>query len=65
LQVGRIAGLIYGVDLLGSFLGCLLVGLIFIPSLGIYQTLFILALVNLTAILPFIISWPPSAVPET
>jgi spermidine synthase len=59
LQVGRIAGLVYGVDLLGSFLGCLLVGLVFIPSLGIYQTLFILASVNLTAILPFIISWQP------
>jgi spermidine synthase len=54
LQVGPIAGLLYGVDLLGSFLGCLLAGLVFIPSLGIYQTLFILALLNLTAILPFI-----------
>jgi spermidine synthase len=57
-RVGPVAGLIYGVDLLGSFLGCLLVGLVFIPSVGILQTLFILALLNLTAILPFIISWP-------
>jgi spermidine synthase len=57
-QVGPVAGLIYGVDLLGSFLGCLLVGLVFIPSVGILQTLFILALLNFTAILPFIISWP-------
>ena len=57
-QVGPTAGLVYAVDLLGSFLGCLLVGLVFIPSMGIYQTLFILALINLTAILPFIISWP-------
>jgi len=64
-QVGPIAGLLYGVDLLGSFLGCLLVGLVFIPAMGIYQTLFLLALVNLTAIFPFIISWPTTAVPET
>ena len=63
-RVGRVAGLIYAVDLLGSFLGCLLVGLVFIPSVGILQTLMILALVNISAILPFIISWPPSAVLE-
>ncbi|MGD8994009.1 MAG: fused MFS/spermidine synthase [Syntrophobacterales bacterium] len=57
-QVGPTAGLVYAIDLLGSFLGCLSVGLVFIPSMGIYQTLFILALINLTAILPFIIRWP-------
>ena len=57
-RVGPGAGLIYGVDLLGSFLGCLLVGLVLIPSVGILQTLFILALLNLTAVMPFIISWP-------
>jgi spermidine synthase len=57
-RVGPVAGLIYSVDLLGSFLGCLLVGLVFIPSVGILQTLLILALLNLTATLPFIISWP-------
>jgi spermidine synthase len=56
--VGPVAGLIYSVDLLGSFLGCLLVGLVFIPSVGILQTLFILALLNFMATLPFIISWP-------
>jgi len=58
LRVGPVAGLIYGVDLFGSFLGCLLVGLVLIPSVGILQTLFILALLNLTAVMPFIISWP-------
>jgi spermidine synthase len=63
-RVGRVAGLIYAVDLLGSFLGCLLVGLVFIPSVGILQTLMILALVNISAILPFIISWPTTAVLE-
>jgi spermidine synthase len=57
-RVGPVAGLIYGVDLLGSFLGCLLVGLVLIPSVGILQALFILALLNLTAVMPFFISWP-------
>jgi spermidine synthase len=56
LKVGRIAGLIYGVDLLGSFLGCLLVGLVFIPLMGIIQSLVILALVNITAVLPLTVS---------
>ena len=51
-QVGRSAGLIYGVDLLGSFLGCILVGLILIPLVGILQSLAILALINSSAILP-------------
>ena len=64
-QVGPTAGLVYGVDLLGSFLGCLLVGLVFIPAMGILQSLGILALLNMTAILPFIISWPTTAVLET
>jgi spermidine synthase len=64
-RVGPVAGLIYGVDLLGSFLGCLLVGLVFIPSVGILQTLFILALLNLTATLPFIICWPAKSKLDT
>jgi predicted membrane-bound spermidine synthase len=46
------------VDLLGSFLGCLLVGLVFIPAVGILQSLFMLAVLNLTAVIPFVISWP-------
>ena len=53
-QVGTAAGTIYAIDLLGSFLGCLLVGLVLIPLVGILQTLFVLALVNLTAIVPLI-----------
>ena len=59
-RVGQVAGLIYGVDLLGSFLGCLLVGLVLIPSAGILQALFILALLNLAAVMPFFIAWPES-----
>ncbi|UCG13364.1 MAG: fused MFS/spermidine synthase [Deltaproteobacteria bacterium] len=53
-KVGSTAGLIYGVDLLGSFVGCLLVGLILIPLTGIVQTLILLALVNLTATVPLL-----------
>ncbi len=55
-QVGRTAGLIYAVDLSGSFLGCLLVGLVLIPVAGILQTLMFLALVNLTAVLPLLVT---------
>jgi len=57
-RVGRIAGLIYGIDLLGAFLGCLLVGLVLIPLAGILQTLFVLAAINLTATFPIILSGP-------
>ncbi|MFP3870754.1 MAG: fused MFS/spermidine synthase [Syntrophobacteria bacterium] len=49
--VGRTAGLIYAVDLLGSFLGSLTVGLLLIPIAGILQSLAILAVANVTAIL--------------
>jgi spermidine synthase len=55
-HVGPTAGLVYGVDLLGSFLGCLLVGLVFIPAMGILQSLGILALLNMTAVLPLTVS---------
>ena len=57
-RVGPVAGLIYGVDLFGSFLGGLLMGLVMIPSAGILQTPIILALLNLTAVMAFVISWP-------
>ena len=60
-QVGTTAGMIYAIDLLGSFLGCLLAGLILIPLLGILQTLFVLALINLTAIIPLIGVAPSAA----
>jgi spermidine synthase len=56
--VGSTAGLIYGADLLGAFLGCLVVGLVLIPAVGMLQTLFVLAVVNLIATIPFILSSP-------
>jgi spermidine synthase len=59
IGVGSTAGLIYGIELLGAFLGCLMVGLVFIPAVGILQTLFVLAVVNLMATIPLILSsWP-------
>ena len=48
-HVGRTAGLIYAVDLMGSVLGCLLAGLFFVPLVGIVQALVILAVVNVSA----------------
>jgi spermidine synthase len=49
-QVGRTAGWLYAVDLLGSTLGSLLVGLVLIPVVGVLQSLVVLALFNLTAL---------------
>jgi len=56
--VVRTAGTLYAADLLGAFLGSLLVGVIMVPALGILQTLAViiflkttgLALIRLTAL---------------
>lgn len=45
-KVGRIAGLSYGLDLLGSCLGALLTGAILIPVLGITKTCLLVAGMN-------------------
>lgn len=50
-EVGRVAGLSYGVDLFGSCLGALLTGAILIPILGIPRTCLAISLINL-AVLP-------------
>jgi predicted membrane-bound spermidine synthase len=47
--ISRTGGLIYGVDLLGSCLGALLVSAFWVPILGIVQTCFAIALFNLVA----------------
>jgi spermidine synthase len=49
-QVGRTAGWLYAFDLLGSTLGSLLVGLVLIPVVGALQSLAVLALFNLAAL---------------
>ena len=43
----RAAGILYGVDLIGSGLGALITAIIFIPILGIVFTLFIFTVLNI------------------
>lgn len=57
-EVGRIAGLSYGMDLLGACLGAFLAAIFFIPILGILKTCWLTALVNLTVLALLIISAP-------
>jgi len=45
-RVGRTAGMIYGLDLLGSCLGALLVGAILVPALGVLWTCWWMAAMN-------------------
>lgn len=46
-DVGKTTGLLYGVDLLGSCAGGLIVGIILIPILGIIQTCVLLGVINI------------------
>lgn len=55
-EIGRIAGLSYGMDLLGSCLGAILVAIFLIPILGIAKTCWLTAVVNLTVLALLIIS---------
>jgi spermidine synthase len=45
-EMGRVAGLTYGLDLLGACLGSLLAAAFLIPILGIFQTCFLVAFIN-------------------
>ena len=54
--IGRVAGLSYGMDLLGSCLGALLTAIFLIPILGISKTCWLAAVVNLTVLVLLIIS---------
>ena len=47
-RLGAVAGLSYGLDLLGACAGSFLAAAFFVPVLGIFQTCFLAALVNLT-----------------
>ncbi len=49
-QVGRVAGLSYGLDLLGACLGSFLAAAFLVPVLGIFQTCFMVALINLAVL---------------
>jgi spermidine synthase len=55
-EVGRVAGLTYGLDLLGSCFGSTLAALFFIPLLGIPQTCLAIALLNLFVLIALILS---------
>ena len=50
-DIGKTGGLIYGVDLFGSFFGALLTGIFLIPILGIPKTSFAIALVNFSVLI--------------
>jgi spermidine synthase len=49
-QMGRVAGLSYGLDLFGACLGALLASAFLVPILGIFQTCFLAALINVTVL---------------
>jgi len=55
-EIGRVAGLSYGLDLLGSCLGALLVAIFLIPILGISGTCLMTAIVNLTVLILLIMA---------
>jgi len=46
-DIGKTTGLLYGVDLLGSCIGGLVIGIILIPILGIIQTCVFLSVINI------------------
>lgn len=55
-RVGRPAGILYASDLLGAWLGALLVGVILVPVLGIFQTCAVIFLLKITSLSLLIIS---------
>ncbi len=49
-ELGRVAGLSYGLDLLGACVGSFLAAAFLVPILGIFQTCFLVALINVTVL---------------
>ena len=49
-EVGKVASLVYGMDLVGSSVGALSAGIILLPILGITDTLYLIAVLNLLAV---------------
>lgn len=56
-KVGKTAGLIYGFDLFGACLGGFLSTILFIPTLGIFQTCVICGLLNLVSFVLVLRLW--------
>jgi len=49
-EVGKVASLVYGIDLVGSSAGALSAGIILLPVLGISETLYLITALNLSAL---------------
>ncbi len=49
-EVGKVASLVYGMDLVGSSIGALSAGIILLPVLGISDTLYFIAAFNIFAV---------------
>ncbi len=49
-EVGKVASLVYGMDLVGSSVGALSAGMILLPVLGISETLYLITALNLSAL---------------
>jgi predicted membrane-bound spermidine synthase len=50
-EIGRIGGLMNGIDLVGSAAGALIISVILLPIVGIAQGIFLIVALNLSAIL--------------
>ena len=50
-DVGKTTGLLYSVDLFGACVGGILIGLLFVPILGIIQTCVLLSILNLLVLI--------------
>ncbi len=55
-RTGRVAGLTYGLDLLGACAGSLLAAAFLVPILGIFQTCLLAALINVTVLAALLVS---------
>jgi len=49
--VGKVAGLSYGLDLLGACIGSMFASAILVPVLGLFQTCFFVAIINVVVLL--------------
>lgn len=49
-EVGKIAGLVYGMDLIGACFGSFLTGIFLIPALGVKGSFFIIGIVNVSVL---------------
>lgn len=64
-EIGQVAGLSYGMDLLGSCLGALLTGTFLIPVLGIPKTCLVVAMMNFMVLMLLISCYPSFRKDET